>query len=157
MGKRAARWARRPISDIAAEMTARDEIVCDEGVRAFCPCHAGWEVFEQNVQVVFRHLRAGSRIVRAHALHVFDDAMRMQMAEELKYYVEDGEPKIGEKRACARYRSMQDRLEARRARRIKRHKGHRASCSTRSVELILARRFNAGVHSTCDPSSRSDD
>lgn len=81
MGKRAARWARRPISEIAADITARGEIVCDEGVGKFCPCHAGWEVFEQNVQVVLRHLRDGSRLARAHALHVFDDAMRMQMAE----------------------------------------------------------------------------
>lgn len=127
MGKRAARWARRPISEIAAEMTARNEALCDEGVRAFCPCHAGWELFEQNVQVVFHHLRHGSRLARAHALHVVEDAVRMQMAEELRYYVEAGDPKIGEKRACARYRSMQDRLEARRAGRMKREKGRRAS------------------------------
>ena len=127
MGKRAARWARPDARNRKADLSGRDEAARDEGVRSFCPCHAGWEKFEQNIQVVTRSLRDPNRAVRADALHVFDDAARMQMSEELKYYAEPGEEKIGEKRACARYRSIPERLEARRERKLKRQKPRRRS------------------------------
>jgi hypothetical protein len=98
-----------------------DEVVRGDAVRSLCPCHAGWEAFEQNVSIVFRSLRDRSRVVRAHALHVFEDAARMQSVEELRYYLEPGEEKIGEKRC--RFRSMEQRLEARRRNRIRRLQG----------------------------------
>src|SRR5687767_4031736 len=98
MGKKARRWAKPDIKDLVADAKASADVRGD-GVRALWPCHAGWEVFEQNVSVVFRHLRDRSRIVRAQALHVFEDAVRMQLDAELRYYVEPGEERIGEKRA----------------------------------------------------------
>jgi hypothetical protein len=114
--------ARRDVRNREADLRARDEAAREDGVRAFCPCHAGWEVFEQNVQVVFRSLKDSNRAVRADALHVLDDAARMQIAEELKYYIVPGEEKLEEKRA--RGRSIQERLEARRERKIRRLKGN---------------------------------
>jgi hypothetical protein len=97
------------------------------GVRSLCPCHAGWEVFEENVSVVLRLLRDPNHVVRAHALHVFEDAARMQATEDLQYYLEAGEERIGEKRAAG-FRSMEDRLEARRNRKLrKRKKRHGAA------------------------------
>lgn len=105
------------------DLKASEEGMRDDGVRSFCPCHAGWEVFEKNVSLVLRSLRDPSRVVRAHALHVFEDAARMQSASDLRYYVEAGDERLDEKRACSRFRSMEERLEARRNKRISQHKG----------------------------------
>ena len=89
------------------DLQSPDEVVRGDAVRSLCPCQAGWEAFEQHVSVVFRSLRDRSHVVRAHALHVFEDAVRMQSAEELHYYLEPGEEKIGEKRCL--FRSMEQR------------------------------------------------
>lgn len=117
-----ARWAKPDIERAVTEAQVSDEVVRGSAVRTFCPCHAGWSAFEEHIDVVTRGLRDSSRIVRRNALHVFDDAARMQLAEDLRYCVEDGEEKIGEKRACARYRSMEQRLFARREKRNARSK-----------------------------------
>jgi hypothetical protein len=116
-----ARWPKPDIERAVADLEVNDEVLRGNAVRAFCPCHAGWSDFEQHINLVTRGLRDPSRIVRRNALHVFDDAVRMQLAADLHYYVEDGEEKIGEKRACARYRSMAERLEARREKRNRRY------------------------------------
>jgi hypothetical protein len=55
------------------------------------------------------------------ALHVFDDAAVMQSKEELKYYLEPGEEKIGEKRAL-HFRPLERRLEARANRKLERRR-----------------------------------
>jgi hypothetical protein len=115
-----ARWTKPDISGRLQESQSPNEVVRGDFARALCPCHAGWELFEQHVGLVFRLLRDPSHVVRAHALHVLEDAARMQSAEELHYYLEAGEEKIGEKRAL--HRSMEERLEARRNRKLKKRK-----------------------------------
>jgi hypothetical protein len=122
MVKKRASWTSPDIERLVADLQVSDEIGNGHTVRALCPCHVGWEVFEQNVGFVLRQLRHRSRVVRAHALHVFEDAATMQAAGDLRYYLEPGEEKIGEKRACSRYRSMEERLEARRDRKIRKLK-----------------------------------
>jgi len=112
-----ARWPKPDIERAVTEAQASDEVVRSNAVRTFCPCHAGWSAFEEHIDLVTRGLRDSSRVVRRNALHVFEDAMRMQFAEDLRYCVEDGEEKIGEKRAGARYRSMEQRLFSRRDKR----------------------------------------
>ncbi len=105
---------------------ASDKVERRDGVRALCPCHAGWEVFEQNVSVVRRLLKDRSQVVRADAQHVFEDAAQMQATEDLQYYLAAGEERIGEKRVLGR--SMEERLEARRYRKLrKRNKRHGAA------------------------------
>jgi hypothetical protein len=111
------RWPTPQRRRLELDSQSADESVRGDGVRGLCPCHAGWEVFEQNVSVVFRRLRDRSRVVRAHALHVIEDAARMQVMDDLQYYIAPGENKIGEKRA--RGRSMAERLEARRNRKLR--------------------------------------
>ncbi|HEX5885164.1 MAG TPA: hypothetical protein VFY67_11555 [Pyrinomonadaceae bacterium] len=123
MGKKQRRWARPAVNDVVRDLQASDEVRRGESVRSFCPCHAGWEVFEQHVTEVLHSLKDGSRVVRAHALHVFDDAARMQSVDDLHYSLEPGEKKLDEKRACSRFRSMEERVEARRDKRLRRHKG----------------------------------
>lgn len=121
MGKKLARWARPEIRHIVADLQITDEKVRGDAVRSFCPCHVGWDVFEQHVGSLIRFLRDPNRSVRREALHVFEDAVRMQSAEDLIYYVEPGEEKIGEKRAC-HFRPMELRLQARRNRKIEKLK-----------------------------------
>ena len=115
------RWAKPDVKKIEADLQATDEILRSHGVRGLCPCHGARDVLEQKVDVLMRSLRDPSRVVRRMALHVFDDAAVMQSKEELKYYLEPGEEKIGEKRAL-HFRSMEQRLEARTKRKIQKRK-----------------------------------
>ena len=115
------RWPKPDIERAVADSEVSEEVLRGDAVRAFCPCRAGWSDFEQHINLVTRGLRDPSRIVRRNALHVFEDAVRMQLAEDLQYYIEDGEEKLSEKRASA-YRSMEQRLEARREKRNRRFK-----------------------------------
>ena len=126
MGKKRARWARPEVRDLVGGLQASDEMVRGDAVRSLCPCHVGWEVFEQYVAELIRRLRDPSHIVRAHALHVFEDAVRMQSASDIKYFVEPGEERIGEKRA--HFRPIEKRLEARRNRKYERQRAFRHSC-----------------------------
>ena len=121
MGKKAARWAKPDIKDSVADTKASDADVRGEGVRSFCPCHAGWEGFEQNIRVVLRGLRDPNRKERADARHVFDDAARMQLVEDLKLQLEPGEELIGQKRA-QHFPSIAERLRASRNIRIRNRK-----------------------------------
>jgi hypothetical protein len=123
MGKKQRRWARPEVNDVVADLHVSAEVRRGDAVRSFCPCHAGWEVFEQHISEVLHSLKDGSRVVRAHALHVFDDAARMQSRDDLRYSLEAGEKKLDEKRACSRFRSMEERVEAKKNKRIRRHKG----------------------------------
>lgn len=124
MVKKRARWAAPDMERLLPELQSSDEEARGDAVRALCPCHAGWEAFEDHVGDVLRLLRDRSRGVRAQALHVLEDAARMQRAQDLSYYLEAGEERIGEKRAAG-IRSMQVRLEARRSSRARRRKRHR--------------------------------
>ena len=121
MAKKRAGWATPNTERLVRDLQSPDEVVRGDAVRSLCPCHAGWEGFEPHVSSVFRSLRDRSRVVRAHALHVFEDAVRMQSVEELRYYLEPGEEKIREKRC--RFRSMEQRLEARRRNKIRKLQG----------------------------------
>ncbi len=113
------RWATAEMKRVVAELEASDKDVGE--LRGLCPCHVGWEVFEQNVSLVMRLLKHPNQLVRAHAMHILTDAAVMQNREELHYYVQPGDERIGERRASG-FRSMSDRLEARRDRKIKKSK-----------------------------------
>jgi hypothetical protein len=118
------RWRLTDVESRLPDLQSPDEEARGEAVRALCPCHAGWEAVEAHVGEVLRMLRDPSRTVRAHALHVFEDAARMCSTADLSYYKEEGEERIGEKRA-ARFRSVEQRLEARRDSRRRRRRRRR--------------------------------
>jgi hypothetical protein len=116
---------------LALDMRSPDGAVRGEAVRSLCPCHAGWEVFEGHVGEVLRALRDDDRSVRAHALHVFEDAARMAHVGEAEYYLREVEEAARRKRA-SRFRPGEggsgDRLKDELGRirnRLKRHKGPR--------------------------------
>jgi hypothetical protein len=102
----------------ALDMRSPDDEVRGDAVRGLCPCHAGWEVFESHVGEVLRALRDGSREVRAHALHVFDDAARMQHTCEFEYDLQEAEELLRRKRA-SRFRPEEGGLEARKKTRLR--------------------------------------
>lgn len=116
------RWAKPDLERAVTELDVSDDVLRGSAVRAFCPCRSGWSAFEQHVNLVIRRLRDPSRIVRLNALHVLEDAVRMQATGDFQYYMANGQEKIGEKRACARYRSMEQRLEAITEKRNRRYK-----------------------------------
>ncbi len=118
------RWAAPDVERQLPDLQSPDEEARGDAVRGLCPCHAGWEAFEEHVGDVLRMLKDPSRGVRAHALHVFEDAARMQIAADLSYHLEPGEERIGEKRA-QRFRSMEERLIARRNRKTTRRRDRR--------------------------------
>src|SRR3712207_6592394 len=92
------RWPVPEVESLVPDLKSPDEEARGEAVRAFCPCHAGWEAFESHVGEVLRAMRDPSRAVRAEALHVFHDAAKMHREAELAYCEEEGEERIGEKR-----------------------------------------------------------
>ena len=113
---------------LSSEMRSPDDEVRGDAVRSLCPCHAGWEVFESHVGDVMRAFRDRSRGVRAHALHVFDDAARMQHASEFEYDVQEAEELLRRKRA-SRFRPEEGGLEARKKTRLRWRAGRRRSGS----------------------------
>lgn len=121
MGAKRSRWEPTDLEGRLPDLQSPDEETRARAVRGFCPCHAGWEAFEGHVGEVLRAMRDPSRAVRAEALHVFQDAARMCSTADLEYYREDGEERIGEKRA-QRFRSMEERLEARKCSRERRRR-----------------------------------
>jgi hypothetical protein len=118
------RWAVPEVERLLPDLQSPDEEARGDAVRGLCPCRAGWAAFEAHVGEVLRMLRDPSRAVRAQALHVFQDATKMCEAADLDYYKEDGEERIGEKRAQG-FRPMGQRLEARRDSRIRKRRRRR--------------------------------
>ena len=118
------RWRKPDIEGLLIDLQSTDEEVRGDAVRGLCPCHAGWDMFEQQVGVVLRLLRDRSREVRAQALHVLEDAARMQVSADLAYHWKPGEERIGEKRA--RPRSIAERLDARRDRKTRKRRCRRS-------------------------------
>ncbi|HEX8500364.1 MAG TPA: hypothetical protein VF659_07235 [Pyrinomonadaceae bacterium] len=108
----------------ASDLRSPDEEVRGDAVRSLCPCHAGWEVFESHVGEVLGAFKDPSRGVRAHALHVFDDAARMRHAEEREYYVQAAEEVLTRKRA-SRFRPEEGGLEARHKTKLRWRAGRR--------------------------------
>ena len=126
MGKRAARWARPDSKTIIGNLNVSDEGVRGNAVRYFCPCHAGWELFEQQVNVLTELLKDPSAVVRRQALYVFEDANRMHSRNDLDYYLEPREEKTRNEQA-SHLRSMEKRSELLRDRRIKKRRRRRST------------------------------
>ena len=123
MVQKRSRWTPSTIEQRLPDARSPDEVVRGDVARGLCPCHVGWEVFERHVSLVFQLLKDPSHVVRAQALHVFEDAGRMTLAEDMRYQEEAGSEKIGEKRAFLR--SIEERLEARRTSKIRKLRGRR--------------------------------
>ena len=106
------------IGRVLADAQSADEEVRGKAVREFCPCHAGWETFERHVTVVSRLTRDASRAVRAHALHVFQDAAEMQSLGDPAHRLQLMEEMTRKKRA-SRFRPEEAEREERQKGKVK--------------------------------------
>ena len=123
MAKKHDACAEIDLERLLADLQSPDEDVRGDAVRSLCPCHAGWEVFEQHVLVVQRLMRDRSRAVRAQALHVFEDAARMQLARDINYFLQDVEEAARKKLASRFPHEDAERVAARKIWIKRREKG----------------------------------
>ncbi len=63
---------------ILHDIESPDENVRAAAVRSLCPCRSGWEPFEKNLPLIRQLQHDPSLLVRANALHLFEDADEMQ-------------------------------------------------------------------------------
>lgn len=96
--KRAACAAVDPVR-LLSELESADETVRAKAVRSLCPCHAGWELFERHIGLVSRLGKDHSPAVRAHALHVLEDAAQMHGVGDAGYRMQIAEEMARKKRA----------------------------------------------------------
>ena len=61
-----------------ADLAAPDEATRARAARELCPCHTDWRVFEQGLDALRRMTKDPSPLVRANALHVFEDAFELE-------------------------------------------------------------------------------
>jgi hypothetical protein len=107
---------------LLSDLQSPDELVRAKAVGSLCPCHNGWEVFEQHANIVSQLTKDSSPAVRASALHVFADALHIQSIGDAEYRFQSVEDTLRKKRAPL-LRSEEAELEIRRSGRFKKRKG----------------------------------
>jgi hypothetical protein len=108
------------LEGILLDLQSQDETVRAKAVHDLCPCHAGWDGFEQLIGVVLRLTHDRSPAVRAGALHVYHDAVRIQSLEDSAHRLEAVEEELCRKHA---FRSGEEaRFMVRRSGAVKRHR-----------------------------------
>jgi hypothetical protein len=60
-----------------ADLCSPDETARARAARELCPCRTDWGVFEQTLDTLRRMTKDPSPLVRANALHVFEDAFEI--------------------------------------------------------------------------------
>lgn len=104
------------------DLQSHDETIRAKAVRSLCPCHAGWETFEQLIGVVSRLTQDSPPVVRAHALHVYEDAVKIQSLEDSAHRLEAVEEALGRKRA-SQFGGGEEEFRVRRSGTVKRRRG----------------------------------
>ena len=108
MGKRDKR------TDVERELPFSDVEASYELVRAqlgsLCPCRNGWKRFEQHVNIVSQLTRDRSPEVRAHALHILQDALLLQSIGDAEYRFQSVE-EVLRKRRSRLSRQKDDKVE----------------------------------------------
>ncbi|HLV97766.1 MAG TPA: hypothetical protein VKT82_03720 [Ktedonobacterales bacterium] len=75
------RWQQPRTIDIArilADLDVPDECTRARAVRDLCPCRVGYAIYEQYISEVKRLQKDASALVRKAALHVEEDAFRLE-------------------------------------------------------------------------------
>jgi len=60
-----------------SDLHAPEETTRARAARELCPCRTDWDVFEQTLDTLRRMTKDPSPVVRANALHVFEDAFEI--------------------------------------------------------------------------------
>lgn len=66
------------MEQIRLDLQSADEEIRARAVRSICPCHSGWQAFEQVMTIVSELQKDESPLVRGVARHVFEDAAEME-------------------------------------------------------------------------------
>ena len=66
------------VERVLADIRSEDETVRARAVRSLCPCRSGWGPFEQHIHLIQKLCKDPSALVRAAALHLFEDAAEAQ-------------------------------------------------------------------------------
>ncbi len=103
------------------DLQSPDETVRAKAVRSLCPCHAGWKRFEELFSVVSQLTQDSSPAVRAHALHVYEDAVKIQSIEDSAHRLETVEEKLRQKHA-SRFGDEEAKFEVKRSGMVKRRR-----------------------------------
>ena len=107
---------------LLSDLRSPEEVVRARALGLLCPCRNGWELFEQHVSVVSQLTKDSSPEIRAHALHIFQDAALIQSIADAEYRFQSVEDVLRKKRA-PRSRGEEAHLEVRRSGRFKKRKG----------------------------------
>ena len=62
------------LDQVIRDVQSPDSDVRARAVRSLCPCRNGWQIFENHLHLVDALRKDPDPIVRANALHVFEDA-----------------------------------------------------------------------------------
>ncbi|HLV81063.1 MAG TPA: hypothetical protein VKT32_12315 [Chthonomonadaceae bacterium] len=63
---------------LRADLDSPDAATRARAVRSICPCRMGWQHFEEIIGLLERMKKDPDPMVRANALHVFQDAAEME-------------------------------------------------------------------------------
>lgn len=63
---------------VLAELNSPDEAIRAQAVRSLCPCRVGYAIYERYAEKVKRFQKDPSGLVRKAALHVQEDAFRLE-------------------------------------------------------------------------------
>ena len=107
---------------LLVSLQSPDEAIRAKAVRSLCPCRAGWQLFEQHMDIVARLKKDPSPAVRSHALHVFEDAGEMQ-SNGLPTNPREATNDMLRKKRASRFRPDEEALEAAQKARAERRKG----------------------------------
>src|SRR5262245_1857237 len=98
--------------DIAAllrDLQSSDEERRGKALRARCPCRSGWQLFQEQIDLVERLKKEPSPTVRAHALHVLEDAAELQ-SEGYPTHPREATDEFLRKRRASRFPSDAEEL-----------------------------------------------
>jgi hypothetical protein len=107
---------------LLSELQSSDELVRARALGLLCPCRNDWELFEQHVSIVSQLTKDSCPAIRAHALHILQDATLIQSIRDAEYRFQSVEDVLRKKRAPLR-RGKEAQLEVRRSGRFKKRQG----------------------------------
>ena len=109
---------------ILSDTQSPDETVRASAVCSLCPCRSGWELFEAHLPLIRQFQKDVSPLVRASALHLFEDADEMQ-TEGLPTNPREAHNEMLRTKRASRFRRDPDDI----ARMQQRSKTHRSQCN----------------------------
>lgn len=113
------------VSDMNAilrDIESPDEAVRAAAVRSLCPCRSGWKLFEAHLPLIRQLQKDSSPLVRASALHLFEDADEMQ-TEGLPTHPREVHNEMLRTKRASRFRCDPDEIAQMQQQRNKTHRG----------------------------------